>query len=373
MSLYNNICTTVGFRFLPLLEHLQGRLFVCHPVMEYQNDTNSTSEKICPQASTLVKCIKIVAYSSIMLTSLLGNLAVIAIVSKNKRMRTTTNYLIANMAASDLLISAFAVPRELAQIFAGSKIWLLDGLAGSISCKLVYFLQDISTAVSIQSLVAIAVDRYQGVVFPFRPPVITSKVCKVIIVVIWMVAMGLHGTYFYTARLVKTGQKWSCTFCWAPKFEEHTQERYFLFLSIFLIFLPLIVILTLYALIVIELKKKDPTENGTSRIRRQRQKENRAIVNKILIIVFLFMLCIFPLTILGLVHYFLWDGRDTCATRKLFTAMKFMFYSNASLNPWVYIILNERYRKGLKVLVNCLLPKQRYRNEIEMNGMSFDR
>ena len=102
-----------------------------------------------------------------MLTSLLGNLAVIAIVSKNKRMRTTTNYLIANMAASDLLISAFAVPRELVQIFAGSNIWLLDGLAGSISCKLVYFLQDISTAVSIQSLVAIAVDRYQGVVFPF--------------------------------------------------------------------------------------------------------------------------------------------------------------------------------------------------------------
>ena len=126
-------------------------------------------------------------------------------------------------------------------------------------------------------------------------------------------------------------------------------------------------ILTLYALIVIELKKKDPTENGTSRIRRQRQKENRAIVNKILIIVFLFILCIFPITILGLVHYFLWDGRDTCATTKLFTAMKFLLYLNASLNPWVYIILNERYRKGLKVLVNCRLLKQPYRNEIEMN------
>ena len=277
------------------------------------------------------------------------------------------------MAASDLLISAFAVPRELAQIFAGSEIWLLDGLPGSISCKLVYFLQDTSTAVSILSLVAIAVDRYQGVVFPFRPPVITSKVCKVIIVVIWMVAIGLHGIYFYTVQLHKTGKEWSCTFSWAPTFEEHTQERYFLFLSIFLIFLALSVILTLYVLVVIELKKKDPTENGTSRIRRQRQKENRAIVIKILIIVFLFILCIFPITILGLVHYFLWDGLATCATRKLFKAAKFLFYSNASLNPWVYIILNERYRKGLKVLVNCLLPKQRHRGEIEMKGMSCNR
>ena len=343
--------------FLPLLEHLQRRLFVFRPVMEYQNDTNSTSPKICPQASenlTLVKSIKIVAYSSIMLTSLIGNFVVIAVVSKNKRMQTTTNYLIANMAASDLLISAFAVPRELAQIFAGPEIWLLDGLVGSISCKLVYFLQDISTAVSIQSLVAIAVDRYQGVAFPFRPPVITSKICKVIIVLIWMVAMGLHGTYFYTARLVKTDQKWSCTFRWAPKFEEQTQERYFLFVSVFLIFLPLSAILTLYGLIVIELKKKDPDEYGTSRIRRQRQKENRAIVKKILIIVFLFILCIIPVTVLGLVHYFLWDGRGTCATSKLFTAAKFLFYSNASLNPWVYIMLNEKYRKGLKVLVKVI-------------------
>ena len=45
----------------------------------------------------------------------------IVIVSRNKRMWITTNYLIANMAASDLLISAFAVPRELTEICIGLR------------------------------------------------------------------------------------------------------------------------------------------------------------------------------------------------------------------------------------------------------------
>ena len=56
-----------------------------------------------------VKLIKTFAYSVIMIISLFGNLAVIFIVLRNKRMWTTTNYLIVNMAASDLLISVFAV------------------------------------------------------------------------------------------------------------------------------------------------------------------------------------------------------------------------------------------------------------------------
>jgi len=71
-----------------------------------------------------------------------------------------------------LLISTFAVPRELVETFAGARRWLLDGLIGLALCKLVYFFQDISTAVSIQSLVVMAIDRYRGVVnFPISSPI----------------------------------------------------------------------------------------------------------------------------------------------------------------------------------------------------------
>ena len=335
------------------------------------NSTQVTNCELYPE-STSVKCIKALAYSLIMITSLFGNLAVIAIVSKNIRMWTTTNFLIANMAASDLLISVFAIPREFVFTFTGPRRWLLDGLTGLILCKLVYFFQDISTAVSIQSLVVVAIDRYRGVVFTFRPPLITTRVLKVLIPIIWIIAMCIHGPYFYTVRLTMQDNKAYCTFTWAPKFDPHrTQERYFIFISVFLIFLPLSVVLTLYALILMELKKRKLEESTT--LRRQRQREDAAIVKKILIIVFLFSLCITPVTVSALVYYFVWNWHLPCGMGKLLLATRLILYSNASLNPCVYISLSERYRQGLKDLINCLWSRRFHTNDIELNVPSTAR
>ena len=148
---------------------------------------NSAEEECIPfteENPIYTKVIKVACYTVIMLLSLLGNAAVIATVAKNRHMRTTTNYLIANMAVSDLLISAFALPREMAEIFIGFRGWLIDGLAGAVLCKVVYFFQDISTAVSIQSIVVITLDRYTGVVQPFREPLVTPKRLKFVIALI---------------------------------------------------------------------------------------------------------------------------------------------------------------------------------------------
>ena len=101
-----------------------------------------------------------------------------------------------------------------------------------------------------------------------------------------------------------------------------------------------------------ELKKRKLGKNGS--LNRQRQREDTAIVKKILIIVFLFALCITPVTVSALVYYFAWNWHLPCGMGELFSAAKFIFYSNASLNPRVYISLSERYRQGLKDLLNCL-------------------
>ena len=332
---------------------------------------NSTAKQGCELFavhSSSLKYLKTLVYAAIMLFSLLGNTSVIVIVLKNKRMRTTTNYLIVNMAISDLLISAFAVPRELTQIYTGPRRWLLDGLAGLILCKLVYVFQDISTAVSILSLVVMAIDRYYGVVFPFRPPIATSKVCKVVIPVIWTVAIGVHGVYFYTVRLIVQDNKTYCTFSWASKFEERqTQENYFIFISVFLILLPLCVIFSLYALIVLELKKRQHAGSSASVLSNQRRREDGAVMKKILCIVFLFILCIASITIAALLFYFVWDWHIPCGMDKLFQAAKSIFYSNASLNPCVYFALNDKYRKGLKDLLRRNRSLAENRNDLPMN------
>ena len=216
-----------------------------------QQTVNSTSDNFskrqanqtCPwfAEDVSVKAVKILGYSLVLIISLLGNSITVATVARNKRMQTAINYLIANMAASDLLISTFAVPMQLSEIATGPRRWLMDGTVGLISCKLAYFFQDISTAVSIQSLVVIAVDRHRAIVFPFRPAIVTRKRCKFIIPLIWLSSMGLHAIYFYIWRIITHNDKSYCIASWAPHFHpQDAHELYVIMLLVFIVMLPFI-------------------------------------------------------------------------------------------------------------------------------------
>jgi len=111
--------------------------------------------------TVIVEGVKISFYISLMLFSILGNSSLIVIVTKNHRIQTITNYLIVNMAVSDILITLLAVPRKITEILLAPRRWLVGGFLGLALCKSLSFLQDVSTAVSIFSLLAIAVDRYR--------------------------------------------------------------------------------------------------------------------------------------------------------------------------------------------------------------------
>ena len=304
-----------------------------------------------------IKAIKAACYTVQMLLSFFGNGAVIAIVAKNKHMRTTTNYLIANMAVSDLLLSAFAVPRELAEIFIGFRGWLIHGLFGAVLCKIVYFFQDISTAVSIQSIVAMTLDRYIGVVSPFRKPIITPRRLKFVIGLIWLIAMGLHSIYFYIARIqpVKgTADGISvCFFSFEPAFDTLRGLRInFIILSIVLIAIPLVVITVLYSIMLRDLRREKPFwKNSPPSFLKSRRKENTKIIWNILAIILLFLICILPIDIVGFLYFFAWHKKIPCGMDHLSFAAKFIFYSNASLNPCIYFMLNDRYRQGLRNII----------------------
>ena len=82
---------------------------------------------------------------------------------------------------------------------------------------------------------------------------------------------------------------------------------------------------------------------------------------------FPFILCIAPITIAALLFYFVFDWHIPCGMDKLFQATKFIFYSNASLNPCVYFALNDKYRKGLKDLLRRNRSLAENRNDLPMN------
>ncbi|XP_033828430.1 LOW QUALITY PROTEIN: neuropeptide FF receptor 1-like [Periophthalmus magnuspinnatus] len=65
------------------------------------------------QHTMYVAATYILAYSSIFMLCMVGNLLVCLIVLENRRMRTVTNLFILNLAISDLLVGIFCVPTTL--------------------------------------------------------------------------------------------------------------------------------------------------------------------------------------------------------------------------------------------------------------------
>ena len=264
-------------------------------------------------------------------------------------MQTLTNYIIANIAVSDILITVLAVPRQITEILLGPRRWLIDGLLGSALCKSISFFQDISTAVSILSLVVIAIDRYRAIVFPLRTKRIKpAKLCKIIIPLIWITSMGLHVVYFYIFQIAIIDAKTYCKISWAPKFDDRqSQETYYLIVLVSLIVIPTFVITTLYSAIILNLKRsKSVRRKGPSSCLTLRRLRDVRIIIAILIT---FLVCIIPINVFALMLYFVWaHGKVPCGLENVAFVVNFALYSNASANPIIYFILNDKYRKGLR-------------------------
>ena len=178
------------------------------------NGTQSMSSCFNPTAARIGETF---AYCLLFVVSLAANTFIGIIVYRTKTLRTPINILIVNMALSDLLFPIFSFPPILVEINTAGY-WLVSGPFGQAVCKLSLFTLDVSTLVSVQSLLLIAVDRFGAVVFPLRSPLISSKQCRYFILVIWIVAMAVHCPYLIALKVVEYPEGLFCRWQWNDTF-----------------------------------------------------------------------------------------------------------------------------------------------------------
>ena len=305
----------------------------------------------CPGNPDVIRFAKTVAYGVIIVVSLTGNCFIGAIVFKTKSMHRTINYLIVNMAMSDVLLPIFAFPRILTDLYAG--YWLIDGPTGLALCKLCYFLQDVSTAVSIQSLVLIAVDRFGAVVFPFRPPVVSSKLSPYFIFSTWIVAMAIHCPYFFVRKLVKIQGKLSCELMWNDAFGELSSlKNYYIAMFIILAVIPFTLMAVLYSIIICSLRsqKMPGGESVSAKEQEKRVRRDRNVLKMVIAIVLGFALFWAPFNVQAFLTFFVWDKNPapSCGFRAFGFFALFMAYANCAINPCICFTFSGNYRKGFK-------------------------
>ena len=309
---------------------------------------NFTTDSIhCPAIGDEMasKAIQTTAYCIVLLLSLVGNTLIILVVYRNPRMWSASNYLIVNMAASDLLLPFFAVPRMIVEVLVGRERWLIGGTGGLALCKLAYFLQDVSTAVSVQSLLAITAERFYVVMFPLKATAMKSNM-KYVIPLTWLTAVGLHSPYFQVFTLCLVQGKLYCCQKWSRSMRS--QFMYFVFVLSLVFGVPLISIVILYAFIVYKLfRRKLPpgTRNSiTQNQRDQRDRQNRNILKMAVTVVVTFFLCFSPLVILALL--LTTGGIGSCKAETFRMIAKFFAQSNCAMNAFIYYAFNSQFRRG---------------------------
>jgi hypothetical protein len=298
---------------------------------------------------------KIAGYSLILLISLLGNSLVILVVYKNKNMRKTINFFIVNMAASDLIIPLLVMPLQISRAVYGH--WTVSGLAGEILCKIVFFLSEIPGLVSVLSLICMAIDRFVGVVFPLRAGYISSRVRVTMIIITWVISLSFSCTSFYAMQVIvgRDGNLY-CIMRWHDDIEKHTaiHRAYFTVMSVVFFITPLILLVLLYSIILITLgKRKFPRVNQSQEAKKRNRRVSRSATVIAFTIVMVFWICWCPYNTITFLWAFKWDWKfpKFCGFSTIFNISQFLTWSNAAVNPCIYFVLIENYRKGLRTVL----------------------
>ena len=148
------------------------------------------------------KHVPTVASGLILVVSLIGNSLIVIIVFKTPTLKKTINFMMVNMAISDLLFPIFLFPLNLVEMQA--DFWLISDSLHLTLCKIGFFLLTVSATVSIQSLILITVDRFGAVVMPIRgSPLIGRRLCLFFIVVTWIVAVAANSPHLFAFKFVE--------------------------------------------------------------------------------------------------------------------------------------------------------------------------
>lgn len=316
------------------------------------NATGNETDWVCPvyQETVATRVAKTLAYSIIILLSLAGNSIVIITVWRNISMRSVTNLFIANLAASDLLITFLGMPNMITQLYLGFK-WIF----GAVICKVVVFFQSVSVASSILTLLAITFDRFWAIIFPFKRR-LSFFAARFILGMIWVISLLVMAPFLYAQRVIVGSEGYEiCIEDWSPAFNPVTAPKdYTLILFITLYVFPLLTMVVMYSIIVSKLWRRQIPGFRSSRDELKTRALRQKVVKMLITVIALFCACWLPIYVYQFIYFFAYH-KIPCFDWSMsfyFTSL-FLGHSNSAINPYLYALFHRKYRQGFKAAFTC--------------------
>ncbi|XP_019357749.1 PREDICTED: prolactin-releasing peptide receptor-like [Gavialis gangeticus] len=292
-----------------------------------------------------LKALIILLYTAVVVVGMLGNCLLVHVIVRVKKMHNVTNFLIGNLALSDVAMCTTCIPLTLAYVFEPHG-WIF----GSTTCYFVYFMQPVTVYVSVFTLATIAMDRYIVIVHPLRRR-ISLQLTAYIVLFIWILSGCLALPAMAHTYYVELSQQ-GITLCeefWGK--QESQRQTYALCLLLITYLCPLLAILVSYTKISLKLKNRVmPGTVTQSQADWDRARRRRTFCLLVMVVV-VFGVCWLPLHTFNLIRDININAIDAYYFSLVQLLCHWFAMSSACYNPFIYAWLHDSFREELKTLL----------------------
>ena len=284
----------------------------------------------------LFKIVVPITYGLISLIGFIGNLLVIYVILSKHKMRTVTNILLLNLALADLSF-VLIVPPFTAYYWA-VNVWRL----GTVLCKAMQYLLNVTAYVTVYTLVLISIIRYLTIVYSAQTMRFRTKQNMVIMnILIWVVMLAVNIPIILSYVVKDEQGEPQCT-------AQGPKEMYANFFA-WAYLLPLTIIAIFSICILRHIRKAKPTMLNKKTKSDDRKKQAARVI---ILVVVIFGISWLPIHIHLLVYYFYQVPQSN-----FYTAVSVFWnalaYTNSCVNPIIYNYASKDFRDSFREVIHC--------------------
>ena len=289
-----------------------------------------------------------VLFSVVLVFNIAGNSLVIYIITNERGMKTSTNYLLFNLAVADLLFGVFLAPLFIFLPFFPHS--LPDGVLGNWLCKLLLSgnIAMMASKASVFTMLCLSVERYFAVCRPHSfSQRFSSKIVKVLVVMSWVYAIVVMLPIFLGSSMAHHACSVAMTI----------SKGHSIYVFVEAIF-SLLVMILLNGKIFISLWCKQAVEPTGEREITERKKKKKVTLC-VLAVVVTFVLCWIPTSI----SYVRVNTGDSVTSDELVikeSSSSSILIStilvasvNAALDPYLFSFQSSRFKVLVKKNICC--------------------
>ncbi|XP_006825019.1 mesotocin receptor-like [Saccoglossus kowalevskii] len=269
--------------------------------------------------------LRLIILAVLFIVSLGGNVGFFVWMWFNRRTRNRINTFMVHLCCADLLVAFFAL---LSQFIV--ELLELTWLMGDVGCRLFKILQCFTLFASSNMVVAIAIDRYHSVLYPFKQ----RLGVYVIIIPAWLIAFFLSIPQAFLWKVIPDKQ--GTVGCHTSLEKNWQKQTYLTWVALVMFFIPFILITSFYLRITFRLwQRRNTVLPGKNQ--RRRNAKMKTLKMTFVIITF-FVVCGLPYFALDMYRF---TGRGN-VDRNAYAVLGIFSVSHCAVNPFIFLAFNAR-------------------------------